>query len=245
MVANLAKPTPGVPALMTHDDVVTFFHEMGHAFHSLLSRTRYLRFHGTQVARDFIEAPSQMLENWCWEPMVLAKISSHYITQEPLSKELIERIVRSRYVNIGTFHLRQIFLAKFDLLIHSAHTPLAKTTLTTLWNELRTKTTSMKSKNDTLGHGAFGHLMGGYDAGYYGYAYSVVFAADMYKTVFESAPLDPEKGRHYRETILFPGGSRDEMDSLKVWLKLCFRCVIELTLILGIPWAPSEHPSVR
>jgi Zn-dependent oligopeptidase len=201
---------------MPHDDVVTFFHEMGHVFHSLLSRTRYLRFHGTQVARDFVEAPSQMLENWCWEPTVLARMSSHYKTQEPLSEELITRIVKSRYVNVGMFYLRQIFFAKFDLLIHSTHTSPATTNYTTLWNELRTKTTSMKGGKDTSGHGAFGHLMSGYDAGYYGYTYSLVFAADMYKTVFASAPLDPEKGKHYRETILLPGGSREEMDSLKV-----------------------------
>jgi Zn-dependent oligopeptidase len=216
MVANLAKPTPGVPALMRHDDVVTFFHEMGHVFHSLLSRTRYLRFHGTQVARDFVEAPSQMLENWCWEPKVLERMSSHYKTGAPLSDELIDRIVKSRYVNVGLFYLRQLFFAKFDLLIHSTHADPSKTNYTTLWNELRTDIAFLHGKVDTPGHGAFGHLMGGYDAGYYGYTYSLVFAADMYKTVFKASPLDPEKGRHYRESILLPGGSREETKSLEV-----------------------------
>lgn len=94
MVANLAKPTPGKPALMRHDDVVTFFHEMGHVFHGLLSRTRFARFHGTAVARDFVEAPSQMLENWCWEPKVLERMSSHFETKKPLPADLIEKIIK-------------------------------------------------------------------------------------------------------------------------------------------------------
>lgn len=93
MVANLAKSTSDKPALMRHDDVVTFFHEMGHVFHGLLSKTKYSRFHGTSVARDFVEAPSQMLENWCWEPKVLEKMSSHYETKQPLSPELIKKLV--------------------------------------------------------------------------------------------------------------------------------------------------------
>ena len=111
MVANLAKPTPEKPALMRHDDVVTFFHEMGHVFHGLLSKTKFARFHGTRcahsslfvirgsspsssVARDFVEAPSQMLENWCWEPKVLKLMSSHYKTQQPLSPDLIDKIIK-------------------------------------------------------------------------------------------------------------------------------------------------------
>ena len=94
MVANLAKPTPTAPALMQHSDVVTFFHEMGHVFHGLLSKTTFARFHGTSVARDFVEAPSQMLENWCYEPKVLEVMSSHYETGKPLDGELIEKIVK-------------------------------------------------------------------------------------------------------------------------------------------------------
>lgn len=153
MVANLAKPTPERPALMTHGDVVTFFHEMGHVFHGLLSRTKFARFHGTQcvstplllmnncspigsVARDFVEAPSQMLENWCWEPKVLKLMSSHYETKEPLSSDLIDKIIKrwvtlncyldktndmfsSRYANVGLFYLRQLFFARFDLKVHT------------------------------------------------------------------------------------------------------------------------------
>ncbi|KAL0067865.1 metalloendopeptidase [Marasmius tenuissimus] len=215
MVANLAKPTPDKPALMRHDDVVTFFHEMGHVFHGLLSRTKFSRFHGTSVARDFVEAPSQMLENWCWEPKVLEKMSSHYETKKPLSAELIDKLIKSRYVNIGLFYLRQIFFAKFDIKVH---TDQDSADYTELWSSMREKISLVKSDKPCPGQGTFGHITGGYDAGYYGYTYSLVFAADMYTAVFKADPLDPERGQRYREKILRPGGSREELDSLKDFL---------------------------
>lgn len=215
MVANLAKPTPEKPALMRHDDVVTFFHEMGHVFHGLLSHTRYARFHGTSVARDFVEAPSQMLENWCWEPKVLEKMSSHYEKKEPLGKDLIDKIIKSRYVNVGLFYLRQLFFAKFD---YKVHTDQEKADYTKLWNDMREQVSLVKYKVAAPGQGTFGHITGGYDAGYYGYTYSLVFAADMYATVFKADPLDPGRGSLYRKEILLPGGSREELDSLKEFL---------------------------
>ncbi|RDB18055.1 Thimet oligopeptidase [Hypsizygus marmoreus] len=215
MVANLAKPTPDKPALMRHDDVVTFFHEMGHIFHELLSRTKFSRFHGTSVALDFGEAPSQMLENWCWEPKVLEQMSSHYETQKPLSPELIEKIVKSRYVNVGLFYLRQLFFAKFDLKVH---TDKESADYTYLWNTLREKVSLLKGLTHTPGQGSFGHITGGYDAGYYGYTYSLVFAADMYATIFKADPLDPARGQRYRDKILRVGSSRDETDSLEDFL---------------------------
>ncbi|KAL4250649.1 peptidase M3 family protein [Abortiporus biennis] len=215
MVANLAKPTPSKPALMRHDDVVTFFHEMGHVFHGLLSKTQFARFHGTRVARDFVEAPSQMLENWCWEPKVLEKMSSHYETKKPLSPELIEKIVKSRYVNVGLFYLRQLFFANFDIKVHTAKD---SADYTVLWNELRENISLVKGGKLTTGQATFNHIAGGYDAGYYGYTYSLVFAADMYATVFKPDPLDPQRGQKYREKILLPGGSQDDIVSLKNFL---------------------------
>ncbi|KAG8740405.1 hypothetical protein FRC10_004356 [Ceratobasidium sp. 414] len=218
MVANLAKPTPGRPALMRHDDVVTFFHEMGHVFHGLLSKTRFARFHGTSVARDFVEAPSQMLENWCWEPEVLTKMSSHFEKKEPLSDDIIKKLIDSRYVNVGLFYLRQIFFGKYDIKVHTQTEP-ANIDYSELWGKVREETSLVKSGAVvTHGQGTFAHITGGYDAGYYSYAYSLVFAADMYKTVFKGAPLDPAKGKLYRDKILKPGASRDELDSLKDFL---------------------------
>ncbi|KDR82739.1 hypothetical protein GALMADRAFT_238246 [Galerina marginata CBS 339.88] len=215
MVANLAKPTPDKPALMRHDDVVTFFHEMGHVFHGLLSKTKFARFHGTSVARDFVEAPSQMLENWCWEPKVLEQMSSHYETKKPLSPELIEKLIKSRYVNVGLFYLRQLFFAKFDLKVHTDQTG---DDYTQLWCSLRNKISLVEHEKECPGQSTFAHITGGYDAGYYGYTYSLVFAADMYATVFKADPLDPVSGNLYREKILKAGGSREELDTLQDFL---------------------------
>ncbi|PVG02273.1 zincin [Serendipita vermifera] len=218
MVANLAKPTPDRPGLMSHDDVVTFFHEMGHAWHGLLSRTRYSRFHGTSVTRDFVEAPSQMLENWCFEEEVLKKISKHYKDGTPLPDELIKGLKDSRYVNIGLFYLRQVYIGMFDQALHNTK---ERVDATKLWNEMREKISLVKGfpENEYKpGYGSVGHLAGGYDAQYYGYAYSLVFAYDMYETVFAKNPLSPDAGQRYRQHILRPGGSRDEMESLKAFL---------------------------
>ncbi|KAF8452632.1 hypothetical protein L210DRAFT_3499538 [Boletus edulis BED1] len=151
MVANLAKPTPERPALMRHDDVTTFFHEMGHVFHGLLSRTKYSRFHGTAVARDIVEAPSQMLENRCWEAEVLKRMSSHYKTQEPLSDDLIAKIIKSRYVNVGLFYLRQLFFANFDFAVHNSLD--VNMDYTKLWNELREKISLVQGSEDKPGQG--------------------------------------------------------------------------------------------
>jgi metallopeptidase MepB len=226
MVANLAKPTPTKPAIMRHDDVVTFFHEMGHVFHGLLSRTQFARFHGTSVARDFVEAPSQMLENWCWEPSVLKRMSSHYKTKEPLPDDLIQKLIKSRFVNAGLFNLRQIFFGTFDIEVHTDTTgPKSESEkergehYTRMWCDMREKISLVKTGDEiTPGQGTFGHITGGYDAGYYGYLYSLVFSMDMYETVFAEDPMSPTAGKKYRDCILRPGGSRDETISLKEFL---------------------------
>ncbi|KAI0372191.1 Metalloprotease [Pilatotrama ljubarskyi] len=216
IVANLAKPPArpeDKPALMGHFDTVLFFHEFGHVFHELLSRTRFARFHGTSVALDFAEAPSQMLENWCYEPTILKRMSSHYETGRPLDDEFIGKILKSRNANVGMFNLRQVSYAVFDLKAHLFQEPAD---YTKLWCDLRESIGLLKSGDKPLpGQAAFQHLVGDYSVGYYGYTYSLVFAADMYATVFKADPLDPARGRHYRETVLVPGSSKDEMDLLK------------------------------
>ena len=149
----------------------------------------------------------------CWEPEVLKEMSSHYEKKEPLSDDLIEKIVKSRYVNVGLFYLRQLFFAKFDIKVH---TDQQATDYTALWNSMREETSLVKGGKPGPGQASFAHITGGYDAGYYGYTYSLVFAADMYATVFKADPLDPARGKQYRDAILKVGGSREETDSLKV-----------------------------
>ncbi|KAF7314194.1 Metallopeptidase MepB [Mycena kentingensis (nom. inval.)] len=215
MVANLAKPTPEKPALMLHEDVVTFFHEMGHVFHGTLSRTKFGKFHQNAIARDFIEAPSQMLENWCWEPEVLKKMSRHYTTNEPLPDHLINKIVNARYVNIGLGYLRQVFYAKFDMRVHMMQ---VDEDYTLLFNRMLEEISTMKAGSPCPGQATFEHISSGYDAGYYGYMYSLVFASDMYATVFKGDALDPARGKLYRDKILKFGGSRPELNSLQDFL---------------------------
>ncbi|KAJ7601149.1 hypothetical protein C8J56DRAFT_1000085 [Mycena floridula] len=231
IVANLAKATGDKPALMTHRQVVTFYHEMGHVFHSLLSKTKFARFHGTNVVRDFVEAPSQMLENWCWEPKVLAKISSHYQSKEALPAAMTDKLLKSRYVNVGLFYLYEMFHAKFDLKVEADYTEL--------WTKMRESISLVKSLKKDPGQGN-----GGYDAGYYGlstcYLYSLVFAADMYATVFKADPLDPARGKLYRDKILKYGSSREEIDSLKDFLGRAPDTDAFIKEIFGDNYVPSN-----
>ena len=107
LVCNFSKPTLKKPSLLKHDEVVTLFHELGHGIHDLAGRTKYSRFHGTSTVRDFVEAPSQMLENWCWEPKVLERLTCHHETKQPMPSELIEKIIL-KYVSGPRGHMTSV-----------------------------------------------------------------------------------------------------------------------------------------
>lgn len=229
MVAGLSKATPDTPALMRHFDVVLFFHEMGHIFHHLFSRTRFARFHGTNVTDDFCEAPSQMLEQWMWEPRVLKKMAVHYETGEPMSDELIGKLLKSRYASSGLFYLFQVFLAKYSLVVHLDRDV---GDLTKLWCDMRDDLTGYKTISYQPGQCGLPHLIG-YDVAYYGYNYSLVFAADMYATVFKRDPFDIEAAQHYIKEILVPGAARDEAESVEAFLGRPVNSEAFLKQILG------------
>ena len=210
IVANFPKPTGSTPSLLTHSDVTTYFHEFGHVMHGLCSVVKYSFFHGTNVETDFVEAPSQMLENWCWEPEVLRKFAFHYKTKEPIPEDLVDRLVKAKNVGAGVVNLRQIFFGLFDMAIHNTEDPKIDTTK--LYSKMREQITRFKDSPEgkTWPLATFGHMMGGYDAGYYGYMWSQVFSADMFYSRFKSEGVDnPVTGRSYRDEILRPGGSRD------------------------------------
>ncbi|KAK9446496.1 uncharacterized protein V1518DRAFT_423914 [Limtongia smithiae] len=215
LVCNFSKPTATKPSLLKHDEVVTFFHELGHGIHDLVSVTKYARFHGTHVARDFVEAPSQMLEYWCWQPAQLKFLSSHYLEPErTIDDDLIDKIVKSKHVNGGLFNLRQLHFALFDMTLHT--TTDGAVDVNEAWNTMRQEIALMGQGNETTyGYGSFGHLMGGYDSGYYGYLWSQVFATDIFYTEFMADPMNTTQGLRYRDTILKRGGSREESDNLK------------------------------
>lgn len=150
LVCNFSKPTAEKPALLKHHELVTFFHELGHGIHDLVSKTHYIATHGTETVRDFVEAPSQMLENWCWTPSVVQDLSSHWKTGEKIPMELLGKVIAARNVNEGYATLRQIFLATFDMKAHDpkSHEEATTTNLTILYNTLRGEVSQVKGPED-------------------------------------------------------------------------------------------------
>ncbi|KAI1817930.1 peptidase family M3 [Poronia punctata] len=227
LVCNFSKPTEKKPSLLKHQEVVTLFHELGHGIHDLTGRTTYSRFHGTSTVRDFVEAPSQMLENWCWTSSQLKSLSNHYETGEKIPDDLTEKLISTKHVNDALFNLRQLHFGIFDMTIHTPknHEELEKLDASKLYNELRAEICGLTGpealgQGSAWGHGqaTFGHLMGGYDAGYYGYLSSQVYSTDMFYSVFKTDPMNAKEGRRYRHTVLERGGSQDEMETLKQFL---------------------------
>ena len=225
-----------------------FFLELGHGIHDLSGKVTYSRFHGTSVVQDFVEAPSQMLENWCWTPSQLKALSRHYSSLSPayleawretagdasaqpppesIPDELIASLIKTKHVNEGLATLRQLFFGIFDMTVHepASHQAAKDIDTTILFNKLRSEIVPIDGPETVglgwdWGHGqaTFGHLIGGYDAGYYGYLSSQVYSMDMFDSVFKKDPMNAKEGRRYRHTVLEKGGSRDEMDSLVEFL---------------------------
>lgn len=215
MVANFPKATAGKPALFTHQDVVTFFHEFGHAMHGICAGADLSMFSGTRVERDFVEAPSQMLENWVWEKEVLKRISSHYQDNSQLPDSMIDALIRSRNANQGVFNLRQILLGTFDLNIHVQE----KVNTAEIFAKCAEEILEIAPPEGTNLPASFGHLGGGYDSRYYGYMWSEVFSMDMFATCFKRDGIfNPDVGMKYRNCILKPGGSLDATEMIRNFL---------------------------
>jgi thimet oligopeptidase len=215
LVCNFTKPTADKPALLPHDQVETFFHEFGHGLHHILSDRKFGRFSGTSVARDFVEAPSQMMENWVWSPEVLKTFTKHYKTGDPLPAELLAGMKAARTLGSGLETEHQFYYGLVDQAFHTAkggEIDSVKTTID-LFNEIEL----YEKIPEVWFHAAFGHMVG-YHGAYYGYQWSLVFAQDMFQRFEELGVLSPEAGRYYREKILAPGGSMDEMEMLKSYL---------------------------
>lgn len=166
-----------------------------------------------------------MLENWCWTPAELTSLSSHYSTGEQIPSELVATIIKAKHVNDALFNLRQLHFALFDMKVHDISAPgvVEKIEPSIEYNKLRTEVSGLDGPEEggnDFGNGqaTFGHLMGGYDAGYYGYLWSQVFSLDMFYEAFKKNPMDGEQGRKYRHVVLARGGSKDEMEVLKEFL---------------------------
>lgn len=219
LLCNFPPASADKPSLMTHTDVETLFHEFGHALHEITTRAKYGRFAGTHVPRDFVEAPSQMLQNWVWDKKVLDTFAADY--RDPSRKipaETIQKMNDAKFANAGVFYRRQFAFAALDLAMHDVHPEDVPYDCVAITNPILEKV-FLPIDPDTTMVTYFGH-MNGYDAGYYGYAWADAIAADM-ATVFEKAHdryLDRQAGLRLRREIYEQGDARDVSLSIEKFL---------------------------
>ena len=219
LLCNFPPPTADKPSLLTHQDVETLFHEFGHALHSIVTRAKYGRFAGTHVPGDFVEAPSQMLQNWVWDKKVLDTFAADY--RDPSKKipaEIVRKMNDAKLANAGVLYRRQFAFASLDLAMHNQHPEDTPYDCVAISNLILEKVFLPIDPSTTF-VSYFGHL-NGYDAGYYGYAWADAIAADM-ATVFEKAKdgyLDKQAGMKLRREIYEPGDSRDVNVSIEKFL---------------------------
>ena len=214
VVANFTKPGRNSPSLLKHGEALTLFHEFGHVLHFCLTTVDLPRFAGYDTEWDFVEAPSQIMENWMWEPEVLGRVARHYETGEAIPNDLVKQLVATRDQNEGLINLRQVFLGKFDLALHEGNENLDIEQA----NRDAYAYTLLPFHEGTHFAASFGHLMGGYDAGYYGYQWANVYGDDMFSVFAKEGILSPEVGKRYRDEVLAMGYSRDAMDHLRAFL---------------------------
>ena len=216
IVANFSPPSGDLPPLLKFDEVVTLFHEFGHVTHNIFTRSKYKKFAGTSVSRDFVEVPSKMLENWAYDPAVLRRISGHYRNpSETLPERTIKKLIDAKNMDSGMGNLRQIFFSVLDMKYHTAR---GKLDTTKVYEKLMKKISLIPMAPGTHPQASFGHLMGGYDAGYYSYLWSEAIAADLFSVFEATGVTNPETGRKYRELILAPGRSYDEAGQVEKFL---------------------------
>ncbi len=215
MAANFTRPTDDAPSLLKHDEALTLFHEFGHVLHETLTEAELPRFSGADTEWDFVEAPSQIMENWMWEPEVLSRFARHYQTDDPIPVELVDRLVAVRDQNIALKTLRQAMLGQYDLAMHGGDAPMDA-------DEAWAETVSIgliPGHPDTHMGASFGHMMHDeYPAGYYGYLWALVYGHDMFSVFEEEGTLNPEVGSRYRNAILAKGGTMDGEQLLRGFL---------------------------
>jgi len=223
MGGNFSKPLGDKPALLTHDEVLTLFHEFGHLLHHLLGRVALQSMAGTNVALDFVELPSQIMENWCWEPEALALFARHVDTNEAIPFELVEKLRRARNFRAASDGMRQLGFATVDLRLHTIYDPQRDGDVVEYARKIVEQFSPLPLPEYHAMIAAFTHLFGdaeGYAAGYYSYKWSEALDADAF-TKFQKSKagiFDPEVGREFREKILARGNSEEPLVLFKQFM---------------------------
>lgn len=221
LVCNFASGVDGKPPLLTHDDVITLFHEFGHGLHHMLTQVNERDVSGIGgVEWDAVELPSQFMENFCWEWDVLKHMTAHVDTGEPLPRALFDKMIAAKNFQSGMQTLRQIEFSLFDMLLHTEHDPARD--IMPLLDQVRAEVAVLQPPAFSRTAHTFSHIFaGGYAAGYYSYKWAEVLSADAYAAFEETVGSDgepsAETGRRYREAILEAGGSRPAMESFKAF----------------------------
>ena len=217
LVCNFASPVGDKPALLTHDDVITLFHEFGHGLHHMLTQVDELAVSGIAgVEWDAVELPSQFMENFCWEWAVLSRLTAHVDTGDALPRALFDRMLAARNFQSGLQTLRQVEFALFDMRIHTE--PDASGRVQAVLDEVRAEVSVNPPPAFNRFQHAFSHIFaGGYSAGYYSYKWAEVLSADAFAAFEEQGVFNPEVGQRFRREILEAGGSRPAMDSFKAF----------------------------
>lgn len=215
LVCNFTKPTDKEPSLLSHDEVETYFHEFGHCLHSILTEVDYYEFSGTSVARDFVEAPSQMLENWVWDAGVLARFARHHETDEPLPAEVLESMVAARNLGSGLSKEGQVYLGLMDFTFHLD--PTGEVDTNGVRERIYRDTRLFPVIENLHSQASFGHLVG-YEASYYGYLWSLVYAQDMFSRFEAEGIMNPRTAREYREAVLARGGTVPALELVRDFL---------------------------
>ncbi len=213
LTCNFAAPVGNDPALLTHDDVITLFHEFGHGLHLMLTRIEDIGVSGLSgVEWDAVELPSQFMENFCWEADVLKRLTAHVETGLPLPRDLFDKMVAAKNFQSGLGTLRQIEMGLFDLRIHAEMN--ATGGVQQVLDEVRAEVSVLRSPAFNRFQHSFSHIFaGGYSAGYYSYKWAEVLSADAWSAFEESGPLSVATGRRFREEILEAGGSRTALEN--------------------------------
>ena len=211
---NVPRATDAGPARLPHEDVATLFHEFGHILHQILGTNAYYGTSMDRIEEDFVEAISQIMENWAWEPAILHRVGRHHETGEPMPLELAERLASTRHVNLGSKYLRWFGgYGDFDLRVHGTGPADLDET-----KRIADEISGLPSIDGTFWPASFGHTASGYDAGYYGYLWSLVYGDDLWSRFAAEGIDSPVVGADFRREVLEPGSSRDAEELVEAFL---------------------------